>query len=296
MDTTLNSENTFKTDEVDVYRVGFPGGFAVLMALYIRDDPRLFEMAVDSVFSNTLLPTQFLIVADGPLSAGLTQSLQILRDRHGDRIEQLHLPVNMGLANALNAGLNQLNVPWVVRADSDDFNLPNRFSTLAGLLRSQPQLELMSSAILEVDKSGGPIAVRQVPESEAQILQFVKTRNPFNHMAVAYRRETVLACGGYPKVYLKEDYALWCHMLARQVRVANTKEILVHATAGRDMYRRRGGWRYAKAEWTMQRVLVSCGLKGRWKACIDGVLRATVFLAPAFLRAKVYEVLLRKRH
>jgi glycosyltransferase involved in cell wall biosynthesis len=296
MDTTLNSKSTFKPEDVDVHQVGFPGGFAVLMALYIRDDPGLFEMAVNSVFSNALMPTQCLIVADGPLSVGLEQSLQALQTRYGDGIELLRLPINMGLACALNAGLNHLNLSWVVRADSDDLNLPNRFLKLASLLHSQPELELMSSAILEVDKSGTPIAVRQVPETDAEIRQFVKTRNPFNHMAVAYRRETVLACGGYPSVYLKEDYALWCHMLARKVRVANTKEILVHATAGCDMYRRRGGWRYAKAEWVMQRVLVSCGLKGRWKACIDGLLRATVFLAPAFLRAKVYEVLLRKRH
>lgn len=285
-----------KKECLDVNEVIFPGGFAVLMALYIRDDPRLFEIAVDSVFSNTLLPNQFLIVADGPLSTGLTQSLQRLHVRYGNRIEQLHLPANVGLANALNAGLNILKSSWIVRADSDDFNLPNRFMKLALLLYSQPKIELMSSAILEVDRSGNPIAVRQVPETEAEIRQFVKTRNPFNHMAAAYRRESVLACGGYPNVFLKEDYALWCNMLSRKVCVANTKEILVHATAGRDMYRRRGGWRYAKAEWAMQRVLVSCGLKGRWKAFVDGLLRAMVFLAPAFFRAKVYEVFLRKQY
>jgi hypothetical protein len=293
MDTNLNSKNI---DKADVHSLGFPGGFAVLMALYIHDDPRLFEMAVESVFSNTLLPTQFLIISDGPLSTGLIQSLHTLCERYGDQIERLQLPINMGLASALNAGLNHLNVHWVVRADSDDFNLPNRFSTLAGLLRTQPKLELMGSSILEVDKSGNPIAVREVPETEAEIRQVVKTRNPFNHMTVAYRRETVLACGGYPtSVYLKEDYALWCHMLSRKVRVANTKEVLVHATAGIDMLRRRGGWRYAKAEWAMQKVLISCGLKGRCRAFIDGFLRASVFLAPVFLRAKVYEVFLRKR-
>ena len=83
-------------------------------------------------------------------------------------------------------------------------------------------------------------------------------------------------------------------MLARQVCVANTKEILVHATAGRDMYRRRGEWRYAKAEWAMQRVLVACGLKKVARACVDGFMRAAVFLAPALLRAMIYEVLLRR--
>jgi cellulose synthase/poly-beta-1,6-N-acetylglucosamine synthase-like glycosyltransferase len=293
MDTTLNSE-TFCTN--DSIAVEFPGDFAVLMALYTRDDPSLFEMAVSSVFSNTLMPTHCLIVIDGPLNEALECSLQTLQNRYGKRIELLRLPTNVGLAGALNEGLAHLKCTWIVRADSDDFNLSNRFLMLARLLQSQPQLELMGSAILEVDKLGKPISVRQVPESETEIRQFVKTRNPFNHMAVAYRRETVLACGGYPNVYLKEDYALWCHMLSRQVRVANTNEVLVHATAGYDMYSRRGGWKYARAEWYMQRVLVACGLKQRWKAYIDGLLRAAVFLAPVFVRAKVYQIFLRKRY
>lgn len=274
---------------------GFPGGFAVLMAVYFRDDPRLLEMAVDSVFANTLQPTQFVLVSDGPLSPELELRLEQLQERHFGQIEVLRLQNNTGLAHALNAGLNYIKTPWIVRADADDLNLPHRFATLATLLTTQPSLELMSSAILEVDATGRSIAIRRVPTSEAEIRQFVKSRNPFNHMAVAYRREAVLACGGYPNVHLKEDYALWCRMLARHTPVANTAEVLVHATAGHDMYRRRGGWRYARAEWDLQIVMVSCGLKTRARALLDGLLRAAVFLAPAGLRGKVYEVLLRQR-
>ncbi|HEY5994806.1 MAG TPA: glycosyltransferase [Gallionellaceae bacterium] len=272
----------------------FPGGFAVLMSFYFYNDPHLFEIAVDSIFSNTLQPAQVVLVADGPLSDGLEQTLLKLRQRYGNRIDLLRLPTNVGHALALNAGLRHITLPWVVRADVDDFNLPHRFSTLAALLASQPGLELMGSAILEVDATGRAIAVRDVPTTEEGIRKFAKIRTPFNHMAVAYRRDAVLACGGYPDVHLKEDYALWCHMLARRSKVANTSEILVHATAGRDMYRRRGGWRYAKAEWELQNVMVSCGLKTWGKAWFDGLLRASVFLAPAGLRGKVYENFLRK--
>ncbi len=290
----MNQQDTPDTPVAPACHAGFPGGFAVLMAVYLRDDPRLFEVAVDSVFLNNLQPTQFVLVADGPLSEGLEQMLQTLQQRYSNRVELLRLPANVGLAHALNAGLRYITLPWVVRADADDFNLPRRFAALATMLASQPELELMSSAILEVEATGQPNAVRGVPTSEAEIRQFAKIRNPFNHMAVAYRRDAVLSCGGYPNVHLKEDYALWCYMLARKTRVANTAEVLVHATAGRDMYRRRGGWRYAKAEWELQNVMVSCGLKTRVRAWCDGLLRASVFLAPEGLRGKVYELFLRK--
>jgi cellulose synthase/poly-beta-1,6-N-acetylglucosamine synthase-like glycosyltransferase len=272
----------------------FPGGFAVLMAAYIRDDPHLFEVAVDSVFANTLQPTQFLLVADGQLSDELEQILASLQVRHGNRVELLRQPENVGLARALNAGLRHITLPWVVRADADDFNVPHRFASLATLLASQPDLDLLGSAILEVDKAGNAVAVRVVPTTDAEIRQFAKFRNPFNHMAVAYRRDAVLACGGYADVELKEDWALWCHLLARKTRVANSAEVLVRATAGWDMYRRRGGWRYAKSEWQLQNVMLACGLKTRYQAWRDGISRATGFLLPSLLRGKIYEFFLRK--
>jgi glycosyltransferase involved in cell wall biosynthesis len=272
----------------------FPGGFAVLMSVYYRDKTDLFEMAVNSVFANTLAPSQFLIVVDGAIPDTLEQAVKLLSQLYGNRLEILRLPINQGLANALNEGLKHIKYPWVVRADADDYNLPHRFAVLATMVANKPDIGLMGSAILEVDEFRKPIAIRQVPKSEAEIRHFVMTRNPFNHMAVAYLRDCVLACGGYPNVHLKEDYALWCLMLARKVPVANTIDVLVHATAGRNMYRRRGGWRYARVEWEMQSILVTCGLKGKFRAIIDGSLRALVFLAPAWLRGQIYERVLRK--
>ena len=271
----------------------FPGGFCVLMALYGGDKPYLFEKAVHSVFANTLLPNQCLIVVDGPISVALIELTEKLKEQY-PAIEYIKLPKNVGLANALNEGLKHIRCPWVVRADSDDINLPNRFEVLAKVLQEHPSLQLFSSAILEIDEEGNPLTVREVPRSESEIREFVKTRNPFNHMAVAYKLEAVLACGGYPNIFLKEDYGLWCHFLQKQFPVANIQDVLVHASAGMGMFRRRGGWRYAKSEWQMQNLLVESGLKGRARAVFDGLIRAIFFLIPASVRGFLYVHLLRK--
>lgn len=272
----------------------FPGGFAVLMAVYRRDDPSLFARALASVFDNTLQPSEVWVVVDGPITSELDEVLLHFQAAHPDLLRIVRLEENRGLAHALNAGLDRIKLPWIVRADADDFNLPHRFVALAKLLRTRPELDLMSSAILEVAPTGEKIAIRAVPETESEIYRFARSRNPFNHMAVAYRREKVLEVGGYPAIHLKEDYALWCLMLAKKARVGNLKEILVHATAGLDMYRRRGGWKYARAEWVMQRLLVTCGLKSWWRAGMDGISRALVFLAPAAVRGLIYTRLLRR--
>jgi glycosyltransferase involved in cell wall biosynthesis len=272
----------------------FSDGFAVLMALYYKDDPILFSKAVRSIFDNTIKPNEVVIVVDGPIGMNLESEIAQLVSEF-KTIQIIRLAKNQGLANALNIGLKEIKQPWVVRADADDLNLPHRFETLANLVSQSPELTLVGSAILEVEKNGNPLMIRVLPESDAQIRQFAKRRNPFNHMSVAYQRQCILDVGGYPEVFLKEDYALWCRLLKSRYPVANTKEILVHATAGEDLYRRRGGWKYAKSEWDLQKTLVECHLKGRISAIVDGLSRSIVFLAPPSFRAFIYKTFLRKK-
>ena len=273
----------------------FLGGFSVLMAVYRGDQAELFCSAVISVMSNDLLPNQFLIVIDGPLSNLLEDAVIRLNSEY-PLIQFIRLPENKGLAQALNVGLREVKYSWVVRADADDINLPMRFSTLAKTVFENPKLQLLGSAILEVDQDNKPVAIRDVPCSEDEIRRFVKLRCPFNHMSTAYRLDAVLACGGYPDIYLKEDYGLWCHFLALHFQVMNVKDVLVHASAGINMYQRRGGWRYAQSEWKIQVLLINSDLKSIFRGFIDGLLRTGFFLLPAELRGFIYIKLLRSSY
>lgn len=271
----------------------FPGGFTVLMAVYKNDNPSLFVKAVGSVFDNTLVPDICLVVVDGPIGAVLRNSIKELEKKYGKKIDFIWLEKNYGLAEALNVGLQKIFTTWVVRADADDFNLPERFAVLANAVAENSQIELVGSDILEVDAQGKPIAIRSVPVDEGAIRRFSRRRNPFNHMSVAYRLDAILECGGYPQVFLKEDYALWCQFLARQKVVKNIPRVLVRASAGREMYMRRGGWQYARSEWEMQKILINAGIKGYGRGIIDGIMRAGFFLIPSWLRGYIYIKLLR---
>jgi glycosyltransferase involved in cell wall biosynthesis len=274
--------------------VSFPGGFTVLMAVYRNDNVALFNQAVHSVFANTLLPNHCLIVVDGPVTKALNIAIASLEKTYGPTLQFLRLPKNLGLAQALNAGIKQIHTEWIVRADADDINLPNRFLELAAAIKDHPGLDLLGSHILEINQANKPINIREVPLSEVSIRKFAKTRNPFNHMTVAYRRDAVIECGGYPNVYLREDYALWCQFLSKKKKLLNIPQVLVHATTGKDMYARRGGWKYSKAEWEMQQLLVAFGLKSAGRGLIDGLLRSTIFMAPSSVRGYIYQYFLRK--
>lgn len=279
---------------VKAQKTSFPGGFTVLMAVYGNDDITLFKRAVQSVYSNTLLPDSFVLVVDGPVPEPLQTTIQSLRELY--MLKVLQLPVNMGLASALNVGLNNIATEWVARADADDFNVPDRFALQAAVIEQAcARLDIVGGAIQEIDLSGKEIAVRRTVEEHSEILRYAASRNPFNHMTVVYRTALALRCGGYPTdIYLKEDYALWAQMLASGARSHNLPDILVFATAGRDMYRRRGGKRYALAEIALQRHLMHIGLKSSVMACIQGLVRASIFLLPVIVRGWIYEVALRR--
>ena len=272
-------------------RVAFEGGLTVLISVYIKCDAELFERALASVYANTLLPDEVLIVADGPLSDGVNAVLERYGRERGTRV--LRLPVNRGLARALNVGLGQVRTTWVARADQDDINLPRRFELLAQMVARIGRVDIIGGNILEVDNEGRALAQRHVPETHAEIVRYARRRSPFNHMTVVFRRDSVAAAGGYPEI-MTQDYGLWAAMLGRGQVAANLQEILVHATTGSDMYRRRAGLKYARSEIEMQRLLVHHGLKSPVAGVLDGAVRAAVFLLPNWMRALVYERLLRK--
>lgn len=271
---------------------GFPGGFTVLMAVYAKDDVLLFEKAVMSVFKNDLQPDAFVLVVDGPVPDLLLHSIESLKNEYG--ISVLYLKENAGLATALNAGLELVRTEWIVRADADDLNVENRFSLQADFLKKKQNIDIFGGAIQEVDRSGILLAVRRTVETHDQILEYAAKRNPFNHMTVACRTKFVKLCGGYPNIHLKEDYALWASMLAVGARSANMPDILVRATTGRDMYRRRGGFRYAMAEIALQKHLANVGLKSSYMAILHGLIRSMIFLMPSVIRGLIYEKILRQ--
>ena len=265
--------------------------FTVLMAVYAKDDPEFLCTAIESIYLNTIRPRATVLVVDGPISELLDRAIFFAAEKYGLRV--IRLPVNKGLANALNIGLNAIETKWVARADPDDFNLPGRFEAQMTIL--ERGFDLIGAQIIEVDVTGREIAMKKTPTSSEQIISFMQHRNPFNHMTVIFRRSFVLDVGGYPSIYLKEDYALWALMISRGARVANSPDILVRVTGGIGMYARRGGVKYIKSEFKLQRFLANMGCKSALRAFFDGVLRSFIFSLPTSLRGKFYEYFLRSR-
>jgi hypothetical protein len=115
--------------------------------------------------------------------------------------------------------------------------------------------------------------------------------DPFNHPTVVYRREAVLAAGGYGDLPLMEDYALFARMLAGGARPVNVAEPLVFYRVGEEAFRRRGGARLLRSELRLQREFLRRGFTSPPEYLRNVIVRGGYRLIPWWLRRAVYRPL-----
>lgn len=224
--------------------------FTVLMSVYYKSNLFEFKQAINSIFSNSLLPNKFILVIDGSVRSNMTKYITFLKKKH--KLEIIVLDKNLGLSAALNEGLKYVETEWVVRADSDDICLPYRFEYQTAMMSKN--LDLIGGSIEEVNDDS-IVTFRVPPVTAVEIKKFAKYRNPFNHMTVAFRTEFAINCGGYPNIPYKEDYALWAKMISKGARVLNSSIALVKVSAGRDMILRRKNIDSIVSEYELRKIL-----------------------------------------
>jgi cellulose synthase/poly-beta-1,6-N-acetylglucosamine synthase-like glycosyltransferase len=271
--------------------IDYSDKFTVLMSVWKNDCPDLFDKSVGSVFSNSINPTCFILVVDGAVTNAINNVINKYQRFFNFKV--LRLKKNHGLALALNKALDLVNTEWVIRADADDINHKDRFKILLKYMTIN--IDLVGSFVNEIDWARKIYSIKQVPLKAEAIAKFLVRRNPFNHMSVAFRTDMVKKCGGYPNIYLREDYALWALLIKEGARVRNIPDILVEANAGYEMYLKRGGIRYAFGEFALQKHLTNCGVKSFPPAFFDGLIRFCFFILPVSLRAIGYKIFLRRK-
>lgn len=263
--------------------------FSVLLSLYIKEQPSHLIQSLDSLFSQTFLPTEIILVKDGPLTAELDAIVADYAVRY-PVLKVVALPQNKGLGRALNEGLKHCSYDIVARMDTDDIAKPDRFEKQLAVFQKYPGLDVVGAWIDEFE--GTPqhvLSVRKVPETSGEIYEYCKKRCPVNHPVVMFRKSTVLAAGGYQHFPLFEDYYLWVRMLKNGAQFYNIQESLLYFRASPDMFKRRGGWKYAKDEVRFQKVMYQSGMISCWRFLLNVLIRFPVRIMPNKLRELIYK-------
>ena len=270
-------------------------GYSVLMSVYYKEKPEWLEMAMDSIWNQTVCTDDFVLVCDGPLNTALDAVIEKMESEHPE-LKVVRLEKNSGLGNALNIGMKCCKHDLIARMDSDDISRQDRVEKQIGILNSDKSISICSGVVEEFTDYPEKIEARRVvPEKHDEIMIFAKKRNPFNHPCVMYKRSEVEAAGGYQDFYLLEDYYLWIRMLQNGVKGYNIQEPLLWMRAGSDMYRRRAGIRYARSQKALFRYMKNNGFISTSQYLKSVSTRYVSSLVPNSIRRFMFMFALRSR-
>lgn len=267
--------------------------FSVLMSVYLKEQPLFLRQSLSSIFNQTFEPDEVILVEDGLLSNELYAILDEFQFLY-PQITRVKLSQNGGLGNALNEGLKHCSHELIIRMDTDDICFPDRFEKQIEFMTKHPEVDISSAWLEEfVGDVTNVKAIKKVPASHSEIKTYIKTRNPLNHPAVIFRKSAVERAGGYKHFPLFEDWYLWARMMQCGARFANIQECLLHFRTSSDMFKRRGGMKYAIDSAKFQWMLHKIGLISSYCAIKASLLRGGVYIMPNFMRRWIYSKLLR---
>lgn len=268
--------------------------FSVSMCVYGKDNPDYFKLAVESVLNQTIKPSEIVLVVDGPVPEKLDLFIKTFAENPLFNI--IRLEKNQGHGIARRTGLDNCSYDLVALMDADDLSVNNRFELQLNKFKEIKDLDIVGGNISEFIECPQKIIGRRiVPESDLEIKAYLRKRCPMNQVTVMFKKESVQKVGGYVDWYCNEDYYLWIRMVLAHMRFANVPDILVNVRVGKDMYKRRGSWKYFKSESKIQWLLLKKKLISLPQFLYNVLLRFCLqVLMPNGLRGVIFKAFARE--
>lgn len=209
---------------------------AILMPFY--NAAKTLSETLDSIQDQTLADFELIAVDDGSSD----DSVEFVRERmrHDSRITLLQ-PGRQGVVGAMNSALAYCKRPLVARMDADDIMHPQRLALQSDFLRAHTDIALVGSRVRlfpEQLVQGGfseYIRWQNACLSPETIAHNIYVELPIAHPSIMFRRNVIMAAGGYRDGDFPEDYELLLRLNQRGYRMAKLPEILLdwRESAGR---------------------------------------------------------------
>lgn len=269
--------------------------FSVLMSLYIKEKPENLRDSLESVLNQTVVPSQIVIVKDGPITEELENVLGEFVSKNPSLYTIVPLEKNVGLGLALAEGIQHCSNELVARMDTDDICRKDRFELQLNEFEKDETLDICGSHIEEFEETPDKIvAKRTVPLNHDDIAKYQKKRDGFNHVSVMFKKSAVLKAGNYQSCMLMEDTYLWVNMLLSGARCKNIDDSLVYVRIGKDMFERRGGLAYYKKYKEGRKKVRKTGYISWWDYRFSLFVQFVVAIMPNKLRGWVFKKILHR--
>ena len=159
---------------------------SAILPVYSKNDASQLKSALDSIFAQTRLPDEVLVVTDGPVPAELEQVIhnaQFTIQNEKLPVEVAYLPQekNKGLGETLRVAVEKTQCDYVARMDADDICFPERFETQMKCFEEHPEVSVVGGQIVEFDGAETNITGRRrVPLRHEDIAAYMKSGNGLN--------------------------------------------------------------------------------------------------------------------
>jgi glycosyltransferase involved in cell wall biosynthesis len=211
----------------------------VTVLLAVHDGEEYLQPALRSVLQQTIGDLELLVVDDG--STDGTPS--ILKSCGDPRLRVLVNERRLGLAGALNRGLDEARGRYVARMDADDAAFPRWLERSLSVLASRPRVGLVGSGVLDVRADGRLGDVHVLEAGPAAMCWRALFSSPVFHDTVVLDRRIVDDYGlRYDTSYGEsEDYELWTRVLLVTDGDSIEAPLVLHRLHPGQASRRRSG-------------------------------------------------------
>lgn len=268
--------------------------FSVLLSVYSKENSKNLKRAIESVYEEQeLKPNEIVLVEDGPLTEELYFEIDNQKKKLGKILKIVKLKENKGLGVALQRGVLECSNELIARMDTDDISVSTRFKEQIEYLKRNKNIDVLGTYMFEfIEKEENIVCIKDAPLSNFR--EYIKYRDPLNHPTVIFKKTKVIEAGNYQEILLNEDSYLWRRMIVQGAQFANLPKSLLYFRITDDTYRRRGGWKYIKAEYFLQKESLRLGIINKKEFIINMILKGVIRILPNQLRKKFYLTWLRK--
>ncbi|BCK75126.1 glycosyl transferase [Acetobacter aceti NRIC 0242] len=194
----------------------------VLMTVY--NCSKYISETLKSIQNQTIEDIRIIIVDDGSTD-GTSEIIQKFSD-DDSRIIVMRQE-NMGIIDALKAGMKEVTADFIARHDGDDISYPERFEKQLNFLLDNPSFAAVSSRACQIDEAGCPIGkittMKKIDESDPYSLP---SKEPYLlQPMLMIRSSSFFSIGGYRNLSVSEDVDL-CWRLRDEGNLHTIPEIL----------------------------------------------------------------------
>ena len=183
----------------------------VSVVLAARDAEATISEAVQSVLGQSVRDLELVVVDDGSKDR-TGRKLEAVPD---ERLQVVRNDAPLGLAGALNVGLDVVRGTYVARMDADDVALPGWLDAVLARIGGEPRVAVVGTGMVDLLPGGELGTVHRMPSGARALRWAALFSSPFFHSTVAVDRSVLEQHGlRYDTSFEEsEDYDLWTRLL-----------------------------------------------------------------------------------